>query len=97
MGSEKTRCLWPCDACPSPLSLWNMTYKSFTDKHGLIDEPRDELRGEPLGGVLAGEPRGEGIEDEGVDEPRGGVRAGDLGGEKEAFRVCVRRESRAGE
>ena len=55
-------------------------------------------------------PRGEGVEDEGVDESRGGVRAGDLegeergevragdlGGETEAFWVGVRRESLAGE
>ena len=91
-----------------------MMYKFFTDKHGLIDDSRDELRDESLGGVLAGESRGEGIdeprggvrageprgeriEDEGIDEPRERVRAGDLGGETEAFRVSVRRESRAGE
>jgi len=91
-----------------------MMYKFFTDKHGLIDESRDELRDEPLEGILAGEPRGEGIdeprggvragesrgeriENEGIDESREGVRAGDLGGKTEAFRVSVRRESRAGE
>ncbi len=97
LSSKKARCLWPCGACSSSLSLWNMWYKFFTDKHGLIDEPREELRDESLERVRAGEPRGEGIEDEGIDEPRGGVRAGDLGGETEAFRVGVRRESRAGE
>ncbi len=76
VSSGKARRLWPCGACSSPLSLWNMTYKSSTDKHGLIDES--------WRGVLAGEPRGEEVRHDPC-----GVR-GDLGRETEAFRVGVR-------
>ena len=92
VSSGKARCLWPCGAWSSPLSLWNMTYKSFTDKHE--GEPRAEGVNEPRGGVradepwrrvLVGEPRGEEVR----HEPCG--MRGDLEGETEAFRVGVRR------
>ncbi len=95
VSSRKTRCLWLCDACSFSLSLWNMMYKFFMNKHDLINESWDELQDESLERVLADESRGERIESERIDESRKRIRADDLDEEKEAFRVSVRREFRA--
>ena len=85
---RKTRCLWLCNVCffsLSSLSLWNMTYKFFMNKHDLINESRDELQSESLERVLADESWDERIENEKVDESQEEIQANDLDEKTETF------------
>ena len=100
VSSEKTRCLWLCDVCSfslSSLSLWNMMYKFFTNKHDLIDESWDELQNKLLEKILADESQDEKIENERVDESQERVQADDLYKKTKTFQVSVQWESQADE
>jgi len=70
LSSKKTRCLWLCDTCSFSLSLWNMWYKFFTNKHDLIDESREELQDESLERVSADESQDKRIENERIKNER---------------------------
>ncbi len=102
LSLKKMHCLWLCNICSFSLSLWNMWYKFFTNKHDLIDESREELWNESLGRILADESRGEKIknekvENERVNESQERVQANYLDNDTETFLMSVQREFRAGE
>ena len=68
VSSRKTRYLWLCNVCSFLLSLWNMTYKFFMNKHDLINKSWEELQSESLEKILADVSWDERIKNEKINE-----------------------------
>ncbi len=95
---RKTCCLWLCDVWSSSLSLWNMMYKFFTNKHE--DESRAEKVNKSWERVQADESWREILVDESQDEEvhhESCKMQDDLERKTETFWVSVQREFQADE